>query len=73
MRELRRECDGREYIEVIILAGYVFFNNLDCVLHDNDESTEVMMTKNLMIILYAVNDQEARSKRVKHSLKIKCD
>lgn len=45
------ECDGREYIEIIILAGYVFFNNLDCV-HDNDESTQVMMTKKLMIILY---------------------
>lgn len=27
------------------------FNNLDCVVHDNDESTEVMMTKTMMVII----------------------
>lgn len=26
----KEESDGREYIEIIIWAGYVFFNNLDC-------------------------------------------
>lgn len=60
-KNIERECDGREYIEIIIWAGYVFFNNLDCVrVHDNDESTEVMMTKTVMVIIRNSTKQRYR-------------
>lgn len=42
------------------------FNNLDCVVHDNDESTEVMMTKTMMVIILNLKKKIEKKKLQKN-------